>query len=139
MYLLAATIPYHADPTSEQQPIVFSRDGIALDKREWHEFHNKMYSSPECKYKDLLRYRRSPPCLRCSRLPGGRFVCYNFKFAISRDNSFHEIAPGMFITFELQISLNYWLRELRPGAEYTLASIGEPDAIPFWPYGTLEV
>ena len=98
-----------------------------------------MYSSPECKYEDLLRYRRSPPCLRRPRLPGGRFTPYDPKFAISRVNSFYEIAPGTPITFELQISLDYWLRELKPGAEYRLASIGEPDAIPFWRYGTLEV
>ena len=136
---LQAELHYLEDPSGEHQPVVFSTQRTTLNIDWRWDLRYTLYSSPECKFEDIIRRRKSPPCLRPERLPGGKFKPRNPHFAISAENQFHQIEPGTSATFSLLLELDDWLYELKSGAEFTLGFMGTMKGIPFWRYGTLNV
>jgi len=138
-YPLQVEIHYHEGSIVELQPIVFSAKGSAFAVHGLSEFHYNIFSSQECKYEDLIGRCRCPPCIRPERLPGGRSNPRSSELAISKEEEFYEVSPGTSLTFNLSLRLDSWLGELKPGADYSGAFIGETKGIKYWRYATLEV
>lgn len=61
------------------------------------------------------------------------------KLPITPERGFVQVAPGQDVVFELNLKLDYWLRELQPGNSYTLQFAGKEDVIQYWRYGSLQV
>lgn len=137
-YPLTAVLLYHSNSDPEQSPLVISTKRTPFESDSRATFSYSLYTPPEQKHKNSVRFRFSGADQRRPRGPGGRFLPWDPKFAISAENDCVELAPGKSLSFTVPIKLGYWLEQLRPGEQYCLSFNGRKDAIPFWRYGTLE-
>ena len=59
--------------------------------------------------------------------------------AINERNDFIEMAPGQERSFDVNLQLDYWLRELEVGRKYCFRFLGKEVGIAYWRYGTIQV
>lgn len=137
---ITAKLHYHAEPSTTEQALVVFKAGAAplASKNGDSPFTFTLYASSECRYEDIVRWRISCILARPERLPGGKFKPRSPTIAISEANGFQELAPGTSRSVELSLKLSYWLCDMKPGDQYTLAFIGDLEAFPYWRYGSLE-